>query len=84
MGIHTGSVVAGVIGHEKIAYDIWGDTVNTASRMESSGVVGEINISSATHALVKEKFICEHRGKVSAKNKGEIDMFLVKGLHITS
>lgn len=84
MGIHTGSVVAGVIGHEKIAYDIWGDTVNTASRMESSGVVGEINISSATHALVKEKFICEHRGKVSAKNKGEIDMYLVKGLHITS
>jgi adenylate cyclase len=55
IGIHTGSVVAGVIGHEKIAYDIWGDTVNTASRMESSGVVGEINISSATHDTCKRK-----------------------------
>ena len=79
IGIHTGSVVAGVIGHEKIAYDIWGDTVNTASRMESSGIVGEINISSSTYDLVKELFLCEHRGKVSAKNKGEIDMYLVKG-----
>ena len=80
IGIHTGSVVAGVIGHEKIAYDIWGDTVNTASRMESSGIVGEINISSSTYDLVKELFLCEHRGKVSAKNKGEIDMYLVKGV----
>ena len=80
IGIHTGSVVAGVIGHEKIAYDIWGDTVNTASRMESSGIVGEINISSSTYDLVKELFLCEHRGKVSAKNKGEIDMYLIKGV----
>ena len=80
IGIHTGSVVAGVIGHEKIAYDIWGDTVNTASRMESSGIVGDINISSSTYDLVKELFLCEHRGKVSAKNKGEIDMYLVKGV----
>ena len=79
LGIHTGSVVAGVIGHEKIAYDVWGDTVNTASRMESSGVVGEINISSSTYELVKDIFVCEYRGKISAKNKGEIDMYLVKG-----
>ncbi|MBK9503228.1 MAG: adenylate/guanylate cyclase domain-containing protein [Leptospiraceae bacterium] len=80
IGIHTGSVVAGVIGHEKIAYDIWGDTVNTASRMESSGIVGEINISSSTYELVKDLFLCEYRGKVSAKNKGEIDMYLIKGV----
>ena len=79
MGIHTGGVVAGVIGREKIAYDIWGDTVNTASRMESSGVVGEINISASTYELVKDFFVCEYRGKISAKNKGEIDMYLVKG-----
>ena len=79
MGIHTGSVVAGVIGREKIAYDIWGDTVNTASRMESSGIVGEINISASTYELVKDIFVCEYRGKISAKNKGEIDMYLVKG-----
>ncbi|MBL0266493.1 MAG: adenylate/guanylate cyclase domain-containing protein [Leptospiraceae bacterium] len=81
IGIHTGSVVAGVIGHEKIAYDIWGDTVNTASRMESSGIVGEINISSSTYELVKDLFLCEYRGKVSAKNKGEIDMYLIKRVH---
>ncbi len=79
MGIHTGGVVAGVIGREKIAYDIWGDTVNTASRMESSGVVGEINISASTYELVKDFFVCEYRGKISAKNKGEIDMYLIKG-----
>ncbi|HNI88417.1 MAG TPA: adenylate/guanylate cyclase domain-containing protein, partial [Leptospiraceae bacterium] len=79
IGIHTGSLVAGVIGHEKIVYDIWGDTVNTASRMESSGLIGEVNISSATYYLIKDQFDCEYRGKISAKNKGEIDMYLVKG-----
>jgi adenylate cyclase len=78
LGIHTGPVVAGVIGKEKFAYDIWGDTVNTASRMESSGVVGEVNVSHTTYELVKSKFVFEHRGKINAKNKGEIDMYLVK------
>ncbi|PJZ76875.1 adenylate/guanylate cyclase domain-containing protein [Leptospira neocaledonica] len=79
LGIHTGSVVAGVIGTEKFAYDIWGDTVNTASRMESSGVAGEVNISLDTFHFVREDFICESRGLIKAKNKGEIEMFLVKG-----
>lgn len=85
LGIHTGSVVAGVVGTEKFAYDIWGDSVNTASRMESSGIPGEVNISSETYEKIKDFFICEHRGKIKAKNKGEIDMYLVKkikeGLH---
>lgn len=78
LGIHTGSVVAGVIGTEKFAYDIWGDAVNTASRMESSGVPGEVNISKDTFHLIRDSFRCESRGLVKAKNKGEIEMFLVK------
>lgn len=85
LGIHTGSVVAGVVGTEKFAYDIWGDSVNTASRMESSGVPGEVNVSSETYEKIRDFFVCEHRGKIKAKNKGEIDMYLVKkireGLH---
>lgn len=78
IGVHTGPIIAGVIGKEKFAFDIWGDTVNTASRMESSGVIGEVNISKNTYDLVKDKFLCEYRGKINAKNKGEIDMYLVK------
>lgn len=79
IGIHTGNVVAGVVGIKKFAYDIWGDTVNTASRMESSGEAGKVNISHSTYLLVKEHFVCEYRGKITAKNKGEIDMYFVKG-----
>lgn len=78
LGINTGPLVAGVVGHKKFAYDVWGDTVNTASRMESSGLAGEINISQSTYDLVQKWFVCEHRGQVSAKNKGEIDMYLLK------
>ncbi|MCZ8154625.1 MAG: adenylate/guanylate cyclase domain-containing protein [Leptospira sp.] len=81
LGIHTGPAVAGVVGSDKFAYDIWGDSVNTASRLESSGIVGEVNISQATYELIKDFFECEHRGKVMAKNKGEIDMYLVKSIH---
>ena len=80
IGINSGGVVAGVIGREKFAYDVWGDTVNTASRLESSGEANQINISQATYARVKDFFVCEYRGRVAAKNKGEIDMYFVKGL----
>jgi class 3 adenylate cyclase len=78
IGIHTGPVVAGIVGVKKFAYDIWGDTVNIASRMESSGEAGKVNVSGSTFELVKDKFICNHRGKIQAKNKGEIDMYFVE------
>ncbi|TFH39617.1 MAG: tetratricopeptide repeat protein [Bacteroidia bacterium] len=79
IGIHTGPVVAGVVGKKKFAYDIWGNTVNIASRMESSGEAGKLNISSATFELVKKQFDCHFRGKVYAKNVGDIDMYFVEG-----
>jgi class 3 adenylate cyclase len=77
IGIHTGPVVAGVVGIKKFQYDIWGDTVNLAARMEQSGVPGKINISQYTYEKIKDQFHCEHRGKIDAKNKGEIDMYFV-------
>ncbi len=79
IGIHTGPVVAGVVGKRKFAYDIWGNTVNVASRMESSGEAGKLNISQATFELVKEQYECNFRGKVYAKNVGDIDMYFVVG-----
>jgi adenylate cyclase len=78
IGVHTGQVVAGVVGKNKFAYDIWGDAVNTASRMESSGIPGQVNISGTTYELIKDQFNCTYRGKVKAKNKGEIDMYIVE------
>jgi len=80
IGIHTGSVIAGVVGHKKISYDIWGDTVNTASRMESSCTPGKINISGQTYEFAKEYFLCEYRGKMPVKYKGNIDMYYVNGI----
>ncbi len=78
IGIHTGAVTAGVVGSKKFAYDIWGDAVNVASRMEMSGEVGKINISRQTYELVKKDFVCVSRGKIEAKNKGEIEMYFVE------
>lgn len=79
IGLHTGPVVAGVVGRKKFAYDVWGDAVNIASRMESCGEAGRVNISQATYSMVKDHFACTYRGKVSAKNKGEVDMYFVEG-----
>lgn len=78
IGIHTGPVVAGIVGVRKFAYDIWGDTVNTAARMEQHGEVGKVNISEVTYQLVKDQFRCHHRGKVTVKNKGELDMYFAE------
>ncbi len=80
IGCHTGPVVAGIVGIKKFAYDIWGDTVNIAARMESSGEAGKVNISETTYELVKDQFICVRRGKIQAKGKGEIEMAFVEGV----
>jgi histidine kinase len=80
IGLHTGPVIAGVVGFKKFAYDIWGDSVNTAARMESNCEVDRINISRTTYELVKEHFKCSYRGKINVKNKGEIEMYYVDGV----
>lgn len=80
IGIHSGELIAGVIGINRFAYDIWGDTVNVAARMESSGEVDKVNISETTYEAIAEFFVTEYRGKVKAKNKGNIDMYFVHGI----
>ncbi len=77
IGIHTGPLVAGIVGIKKYAYDIWGDTVNIAARMEQASEGGRINLSGTTYDLVKTEFACQHRGKVKAKGKGVLDMYFV-------
>ncbi|MBK5272838.1 MAG: response regulator [Bacteroidia bacterium] len=77
IGIHTGPLVAGVVGFKKFAYDIWGDTVNLASQMEQHSESGKVNISGETYELIKNSFKCTHRGKIAAKSKGEVDMYFV-------
>ena len=78
LGIHSGPLVAGVVGVKKFAYDIWGDTVNTAARMQQSSEPGKINISGTTRELVKHRFACTYRGRMEAKHKGLIDMYFVE------
>lgn len=78
IGIHSGPVVAGVVGSRKFAFDIWGDTVNIAARVEQAGEGGKINISGEAYAIVNQFFPCHYRGKIAVKNKGEIDMYFVE------
>ncbi len=80
VGIHIGPVVAGVVGAKKFAYDIWGDTVNTAARMEEACEIGHVNVSEDAYWLTKYEFEWEPRGKIAAKNKGFMDMYYVTGI----
>lgn len=80
LGIHAGPIVAGIVGVKKFQYDVWGDTVNTASRIESNGMVGKVNISESLYRLIKDEecFTFEYRGNIIAKGKGEIAMYFVE------
>jgi len=79
IGIHVGSVTAGVIGSKKFSFDVWGDAVNTASRMESSGEAGKIQISEEFYRYIKDDYDCMHRGQIEIKGKGPMDLyFLIK------
>jgi class 3 adenylate cyclase len=80
IGIHTGPVIAGMVGNRKFAYDIWGESVNYASRMESSSEPNRINLSGQTYSRVKDFFECEHRGQVLTKDKKKVDMYFAKGI----
>ncbi|MEO7523103.1 MAG: adenylate/guanylate cyclase domain-containing protein [Ferruginibacter sp.] len=77
IGVHSGPVVAGIVGIKKLAYDIWGDTVNTAARMGQNSEPGKVNISETCYELVKDKFQCTYRGEITAKNKGSMKMYFL-------
>jgi class 3 adenylate cyclase len=78
IGVNSGSLVAGIVGESKFAYDIWGDTVNMAARMEQSGVPGKVNVTEDTYVLIRDKFECVHRGKLSVKHKDDVEMYFVE------
>jgi len=78
IGIHSGPVVGGVIGTHKFQYDIWGDTVNTAARMESHGSPGRVQVSAATHEIIRHEFVCEPRGAIEVKGKGIMETWFVE------
>ena len=78
--MHTGPVIAGVVGIHKFAFDIWGDTVNFSSRMESSGAPDRVNLSATTYARVKDFFLCEPRGKIKTKDGRKVDMYFANGV----
>jgi adenylate cyclase len=79
MGMNSGPAIAGVIGHKKFAYDVWGDSVNIASRMESQGIPGKIQIPQATYDLIREDFKCEFNGPMMIKGKGEMVTWFLSG-----
>ncbi|MBT8291905.1 MAG: tetratricopeptide repeat protein [Eudoraea sp.] len=80
IGINTGVIIAGVVGTRKFAYDIWGDTVNVAARMESLSEPGRVNVSQSTYLLIRDRYSCEHRGQIHVKNKGMMDMYFVNDI----